>query len=242
MLKKTEARTPKNVELIKQLRDRNVPNGQIADILNVSRATVSRVVAENDMPRAVSKGGRRKKVDTITAPITLEEMAARPKAQTITERRAVRYVPPMTDAEKAEGYRREVSKAVQWSLALSRGELPLAAEFKNWSDRISGSRDDNPFRLKARICEFNRDRRAILEDIEGEIDKAFRKFRTLAGPNTRIEDPEIFNLLSIDARASYDHLQALMAAARHLRLANGEITETAIHLHKAGAAATRATA
>ncbi|NEJ83211.1 hypothetical protein GR268_42800, partial [Rhizobium leguminosarum] len=113
---------------------------------------------------------------------------------------------------------------------------------QRWKHPRLRDRDDNPFRLKARICEFNRDRRAILEDIEGEIDKTFRKFRTLAGPNTRIEDPEIFNLLSAEARAAYDHLQALMAAARHLRLANGEITETAIHLHKAGAAATRATA
>lgn len=256
MPKKTEIRTPKNVELIKQLRDRKVPNGQIADILNVSLATVSRVVAENEMPRAVSKGGRRKKVDTITAPITLEEMAARPKAQTITERRAVWYVPPEVAAPPSDVVMAADARTLRTDPVTGQRVVSFAPtprhdvegtkrglkEEQRWKHPRLRNRDDNPFRLKARICEFNRDRRAILEDIEGEIDKAFRKFRTLAGPNTRIEDPEIFNLLSIDARNAYDHLQALMAAARHLRLANGEITETAIHLHKAGAAATRATA
>lgn len=262
-----KALNPVNLALIKELRERNIDNGQIAKIVGIGKGSLIRAVHALDLPLRRKKTKAKPFVvaqyvhHTGSAPISLEEMAARPKVQTITEKRAVAYVPPKADDEKAVSFglaeslsRGELPKAEEpirvYESALdmmtdnrpSIRILPLAAEYKDWNDQISNRRrDDNPFRLKARVSEFNRNRRAILEDIEGEIDKVFRKFRTLAGPNTRIEDPEIFKLLSADARVAYDHLQALIAAARVLREANGAIVEVAIHLHNAGAAATRAT-
>lgn len=229
MPKKTKVFTPENMQIIADLRAKKVPAVKIAKILGVSLSALARNVAKHDLPRQKKKTKAKPFVvaqyvhKTGAAPISLEEMAARPKAQTITERRTVAYAPTMPE--------------VDFALADLASKGPRHLGYAQIGEIRS-----NPFRLKARVSEFNRDRRAILEEIEGEIDKVFRKFRTLAGPNTRIEDAEIFKLLSADARAVYDHLQALIAAARVLREANGVIVEAAIHLHDAGAAATRATA
>ncbi|WP_210213052.1 hypothetical protein, partial [Sinorhizobium meliloti] len=173
---------------------------------------------------------------------SLEEMAARPKAQTITERRTVAYVPPKTDAEVMPSvithdvdfffgsHPRKISEEHQ---DLSR--IPPISRAPRCSYRQPIPPQGPRLRIQPRPpCHPRRHR---------ERDhKAFRKFRTLAGPNTRIQDDEVFNLLSAEAKAALDHLQALIDAARILREANGVIVEAAICLHNAGAAATRATA
>ncbi len=264
MPKKTKVFTPENMKIIADLRAKKVPAVQIAKILGVSLSALARNVAKHDLPRQKKKTKAKPFVvaqyvhHTGTAPISLEEMAARPKAQTITERRAVAYVPPKAadiplsdDMVMASDARTLRTDPVTGNRIVSFVPTPRHVveeakrgrmEEQRWKHPRLRDRTDNPFRLKARVSEFNRDRRAILEDIEGEIDKAFRKFRTLAGPNTRIQDDEVFSLLSAEAKAALDHLQAQIDAARILRDANGVIIEAAICLHNAGAAATRATA
>ncbi len=235
--------------IVADLRARKVTNTKIADILGVSPAALARAVAKHGLPKKRTKAQPFVVAQYVhhTGPrLTLEEMAATPKAQTV-------------DAKKLEEHRRSFARELSLEVGkgLSRAEKPVVPQKTKVDFALAdlaskgprhfgyariGEIQPNPFRLKARVCEFNRDRRAILEEVEAEIEKAFRTFRTLAGPNTRIEDPEVFARLAGDALAAYDHLQGLMAAARHLRAANGEITEAAINLHKAGAALSRPTA
>ncbi len=251
MPKKTKVFTPANMKIIGDLRAKKVPADQIAKILGVSQSALARNVRKHDLPRQQKKS-------RIIAPISLEEMAARPKAQTITEKRTVRYIPPKAADETKQpiifdpsavrkaivfGPDAVADKSVLGAPAidrlerLSRGEIPETDRPQHLGyARLHGPIRDNPFRLKARVSELNRDRRAIINEIEGEIDRAFRKFRTLAGPNTRIQDGDVFDRLSAEARTALNHLQALVDAARHLRQANGVIVEAGIDLHKAGAA------
>ncbi|RVH69242.1 hypothetical protein CN198_14380, partial [Sinorhizobium meliloti] len=105
MPKKTKVFTPEKMKIIGDLRAKKVPAVQIAKMLGVSLSALARNVGKHDLPRQKKKSKARPFVvaqyvhHTGTASISLEEMAARPKAQTITERRTVAYVPPKTDAE-----------------------------------------------------------------------------------------------------------------------------------------------
>ncbi|MBY3575446.1 hypothetical protein HFN65_31400 [Rhizobium laguerreae] len=250
MLKQTKVFTPENMKIIADLRTRKVPNTQIAKIFGVSPSALARNVRKNDLPR-------QEKSNWIGTSISLEEMAARPKAQTITERRAVAYAPEVaalpSDMVMAADARKLRTDAATGKRDVSFVPTPRHVveeakrgreEEQRWKHPRLRDRADNPFLLKARVCEINRDRRALIEAIDAETDKAFRKFITVAGPNVRIQDVD-FDGLSPEVRTAIDHLQALIDAARNLHRIDGTIVEATVALHKVGeavAAAKRANA
>ncbi|NEI24099.1 hypothetical protein GUK30_32655 [Rhizobium leguminosarum] len=242
MSKKTKVFTPENMKIIAELRTRKVPNTQIAKIFGVSPSALARNVRKNDLPR-------QEKSNRTGTSISLEEMAARPKAQTITERRAVAYAPEVaalpSDMVMAADARTFRTDPVTGKRGVSFVPTPRHVveeaksgreEEQRWKHPRLRDRADNPFLLKARVCEFNRDRRALIEAIDAEIDKAFRKFITIAGPNVRIQDVD-FGGLSPEPRTALDHLQALIDASRNLHGIDTAIGEATFALHKAGAVA-----
>jgi hypothetical protein len=228
MSKKTKVFTPENMQIIADLRAKKVPSVKIATILGVSPSALARAVAKHDLPRQKKK--------------------TKAKAFVVSEYVHLSGTAPMSLGAIDDKPQRVDHRDFSLLDDLSRGQLPKADHtirvYETALDMRQDNRPraDNPFRLKGRVCEFDRDRTALLEEVEAEIDKVFRKFRTLAGPNSRIENPDVFGRLSTEAHAAYNHLQALMSAARRLRAIKVEIAKAALDLHLAGAAATRATA
>lgn len=220
MTKTTKAFTPENMAIIADLRNRKIPNAEIAKILGVSPSALARNVRKNGFPRQQKKTMGCAK--SALVPTALQADAETLRTDPITGARVISCVPTPRNVGE------EATRACK--------------EEQRWKNPRMRDRAEDPFRFKARVAEMNRDRRAIIQEIEGEIDRVFRKFCNLAGPNTRIQDPVNYSHLSPEARAALDDLQALVDAARHLRSANGPIVEASIQLHNAGAARTRQTA